>query len=59
MDVSKRGEEMLVSGSDDGYIGVWRIMFSVKHATDQRNSFGTHEPRTPSPSYRQTSPSPQ
>jgi Prp8 binding protein len=22
MDVSKRGEEMLVSGSDDGYIGV-------------------------------------
>lgn len=30
MDVSKRGEEMLVSGSDDGYIGVsvspsWRL----------------------------------
>lgn len=24
MDVSKRGEEMLVSGSDDGYIGVSR-----------------------------------
>ncbi|CAN9219152.1 unnamed protein product [Alternaria alternata] len=23
MDVSKRGEEMLVSGSDDGYIGIW------------------------------------
>ncbi|KAL5457890.1 hypothetical protein PMIN06_003611 [Paraphaeosphaeria minitans] len=23
MDVSKRGEEMLVSGSDDGYIGLW------------------------------------
>lgn len=22
MDVSKRGEEVLVSGSDDGYIGV-------------------------------------
>lgn len=23
MDVSKRGEEILVSGSDDGYIGIW------------------------------------
>jgi len=23
MDVSKRGEEVLVSGSDDGYIGIW------------------------------------
>ncbi|KAJ8105228.1 hypothetical protein OPT61_g10305 [Boeremia exigua] len=23
MDVSKRGEEMLVSGSDDGHIGIW------------------------------------
>ncbi|KAL6708845.1 hypothetical protein ACN47E_002252 [Coniothyrium glycines] len=23
MDVSKRGEELLVSGSDDGYIGIW------------------------------------
>ncbi|KAF1973642.1 WD40 repeat-like protein [Bimuria novae-zelandiae CBS 107.79] len=23
MDVSKRGDEMLVSGSDDGYIGLW------------------------------------
>lgn len=33
MDVSKRGEEMLVSGSDDGYIGVstrkffWSLFF--------------------------------
>ncbi|KAI9735405.1 MAG: hypothetical protein M1818_006411 [Claussenomyces sp. TS43310] len=23
MDVSKRGEELLISGSDDGYIGIW------------------------------------
>jgi Prp8 binding protein len=23
MDISKRGEEMLISGSDDGYIGIW------------------------------------
>jgi Prp8 binding protein len=28
MDVSKRGEEVLVSGSDDGYIGV-RILVKV------------------------------
>lgn len=23
MDISKRGEELLISGSDDGYIGIW------------------------------------
>lgn len=23
MDVSRRGEEILISGSDDGYIGIW------------------------------------
>lgn len=27
MDVSKRGEELLVSGSDDGYIGVSRKFY--------------------------------
>jgi Prp8 binding protein len=27
MDVSKRGEEMLVSGSDDGYLGVSDVAF--------------------------------
>jgi Prp8 binding protein len=26
MDVSKRGEEMLVSGSDDGYLGVGDVL---------------------------------
>lgn len=29
MDVSKRGEELLVSGSDDGYIGVSFIVFGM------------------------------
>ena len=23
MDVSRRGEELLISGTDDGYIGIW------------------------------------
>lgn len=32
MDVSKRGEEMLVSGSDDGYIGVSGLLW---HKTTQ------------------------
>ena len=30
MDISKRGEEMLVSGSDDGYIGVSLVMWFEK-----------------------------
>ncbi|KAK5163313.1 hypothetical protein LTR04_002578 [Oleoguttula sp. CCFEE 6159] len=32
MDLSKRGEELLVSGSDDGYIGIWDPR--QKHAID-------------------------
>lgn len=32
MDISKRGEEMLVSGSDDGTIGIWDPR--TKHAAD-------------------------
>ncbi|KAI9682175.1 MAG: hypothetical protein M1817_000229 [Caeruleum heppii] len=37
LDVSRRGEEMLVSGSDDGYIGLWdpRVKAAVTYlATD-------------------------
>jgi WD40 repeat protein len=41
MDVSKRGEEMLVSGSDDGYIGVCCIVSAHVDATNQWGSFGT------------------
>jgi WD40 repeat protein len=48
MDVSKRGEEMLVSGSDDGYIGVrcldisgtgrlLTIMTALGHANKRRH----------------------
>jgi Prp8 binding protein len=33
MDVSKRGEEMLVSASDDGYIGVGGMNASMKCAS--------------------------
>lgn len=48
MDVSKRGEEMLVSGSDDGHIGV-----SLGHVGEARNwsnsgdRCGTQEAKMP------------
>jgi len=52
MDVSKRGEEMLVSGSDDGYIGVsaeigvWRDMSNINadmgHANERRRNLHPH-----------------
>jgi Prp8 binding protein len=46
MDVSKRGEEMLVSGSDDGYIGVSAtVCHDRAFLTPDRS--GTREPKTP------------
>ena len=47
MDVSKRGEEMLVSGSDDGYIGVSIAMHMIKGTADMKYRSGTREPKTP------------
>jgi Prp8 binding protein len=41
MDVSKRGEEMLVSGSDDGYIGVSHAIYVDANAANIQGSFGT------------------
>ena len=46
MDVSKRGEEMLVSGSDDGYIGVSGTAISW-YSADPWTRSGTHAPKTP------------
>lgn len=40
MDVSKRGEEMLVSGSDDGYIGVSTYNTRPLDCSDCVDSFG-------------------
>lgn len=40
MDVSKRGEEMLVSGSDDGYIGVSEPLHTTQHTTDVKVDLG-------------------
>lgn len=45
MDVSKRGEEMLVSGSDDGYIGVSGHRNPPRAIADRRNRSGTHAPK--------------
>lgn len=52
MDVSKRGEEMLVSGSDDGYIGasdlhglkgVWLTLRpDLGHTNQRRRNFHFH-----------------
>lgn len=47
MDVSKRGEEMLVSGSDDGTIGVRNIRPLQSTETDERNRFGTRGKKQP------------
>jgi Prp8 binding protein len=48
MDVSKRGEEMLVSGSDDGYIGVSSSNHSALGRTVlTRGRSGTPERKTP------------
>jgi hypothetical protein len=55
MDVSKRGEEMLVSGSDDGYIGVSATVFHYGAFLTLDRS-GTLEPKTPSHSSLPTSP---
>lgn len=43
MDVSKRGEEMLVSGSDDGYIGVGICIFPASEGcnTDRQTDMGS------------------
>jgi WD40 repeat protein len=58
MDVSKRGEEMLVSASDDGYIGVSWVHGST-HGNLSANIFisrsGTHAKRRPSISSRPNS----
>lgn len=45
MDVSKRGEEMLVSGSDDGYIGVSGYHSLPRGIADSRNRSGTRAPK--------------
>jgi WD40 repeat protein len=46
MDVSKRGEEMLVSGSDDGYIGVRILIKSRTYLADRTADMGhTNERR--------------
>jgi WD40 repeat protein len=45
MDVSKRGEEVLVSGSDDGYIGVSTALYHYGVFLIHRRS-GTREQRT-------------
>ena len=47
MDVSKRGEEMLVSGSDDGYIGVGRAASRARLLADHLCRSGTREQKTP------------
>jgi Prp8 binding protein len=47
MDVSKRGEEMLVSGSDDGYIGVSIPKHTINGTADMEYRSGTQEPKTP------------
>lgn len=46
MDVSKRGEEMLVSGSDDGYIGVGVHIVCVASVLISRRS-GIHGRKKP------------
>lgn len=46
MDVSKRGEEMLVSGSDDGSIGVSASAHFQLRVTDVCR-YGTRERRRP------------
>jgi WD40 repeat protein len=56
MDVSKRGEEMLVSGSDDGYIGVSEPFHRPRNISDMNARSGTPEPKTPSLLSPQTSP---
>ena len=47
IDVSKRGEEMLVSGSDDGYIGVGKPGNETEDTANIKHRFGTQEPKTP------------
>lgn len=54
MDMSKRGDEMLVSGSDDGYIGVSVQMLSA--TLSKIFSSGIHEPKMLSPSFQLISP---
>lgn len=46
MDVSKRGEEMLVSGSDDGYIGVSAPVRTSKDDANAKHRSGTRGPKT-------------
>jgi Prp8 binding protein len=45
MDVSKRGEELLVSGSDDGYIGVRDALLSVGYMLTNCTRYGIREQR--------------
>ena len=59
MDVSKRGEEMLVSGSDDGYIGVSVSIHITKDTAHTKHRSGTQEPKTLWPLSLQTFRSPQ
>jgi WD40 repeat protein len=48
MDVSKRGEEMLVSGSDDGYIGVGTVCIPQRRlAPDMCARFGIRARKKP------------
>ena len=47
MDVSKRGEEMLVSGSDDGYIGVSALVPRRRIASDMYARSGTRAQKKP------------
>lgn len=47
MDVSKRGEEMLVSGSDDGCIGVCLLLRYAGGMLTEYGRYGTRGRRTP------------
>jgi WD40 repeat protein len=47
MDVSKRGEEVLVSGSDDGYIGVNTNKLRKIWTITDLYSYGIHVKRQP------------
>lgn len=57
MDVSKRGEEMLVSGSDDGYIGVSRGLRRLSLGAEilMLRRSGTRDKKRPSTSSRPSS----
>ena len=53
MDVSKRGEEMLVSGSDDGYIGVCGAITNLMSSLTKYCRYGTRGRRTRCVSFAQ------